>query len=246
MAPEIRDDGSTYTFAVDMWSLGITVFQMLTGELIMPDGIQSLDRQPLLNRSVSENCQNFLQQLLVASIDQRLTSASATSHPWLQSMANPTPSPLPTLDSVAAGSLPISTLQQTEEPYSKKLELGLFMGKGRLDTFIVTCDDFDDLLWKLTEYLHRKGKRKESQLLTIQYIESGIKRPISTDEDLLQALEHGEMMQLYLTLVEAKYERPTRVRPVEVIEDSNEQQGERILQSYKGTARVLNAMLQRP
>lgn len=94
-APEaiIADDpNETYTFSVDMWSLGAVVYKMLTNCTAFPSIASLLDFSrgalpfptlKLTEHRVSDDGQDFIMKLMEARPDARLTAASAEQHPWI-------------------------------------------------------------------------------------------------------------------------------------------------------------------
>jgi serine/threonine protein kinase len=95
-APEVLWNGSTnqgpgdtYTNAVDIWSTGVIMFLILTGEI----DLQSLQRyglgsinfplKPLHARSISESGCDLTQALMARKPQQRPTAKQSLQHTWL-------------------------------------------------------------------------------------------------------------------------------------------------------------------
>ncbi|KAJ5708649.1 hypothetical protein N7488_008450 [Penicillium malachiteum] len=94
LAPEILPGTakSTYTYAVDMWSLGVTIFFILSH--VYPFESTPAFKQnfqfpfaPLVSHSISQNGQSFLQSLLKADPSTRMTTQDAFESAWLASPA---------------------------------------------------------------------------------------------------------------------------------------------------------------
>uniref|UniRef100_A0A7S4GN48 Protein kinase domain-containing protein n=1 Tax=Oxyrrhis marina TaxID=2969 RepID=A0A7S4GN48_OXYMA len=128
LAPEILDDKAVYSFPVDMWSLGVVAFMLLTGctlidyppddfnghllqyygerlkELAQGDSLEKHVTAHLESRG-SPGASSFLVQLLAMDPAKRLTAKQALEHPWLSANAADTAGPVevPTRRAVAAG-----------------------------------------------------------------------------------------------------------------------------------------------
>ena len=84
--------------AADMWSLGETVFRMLTGEPtfktmgLLADYVQMPDHFPsnaLLARGVrSEGC-DFIKRVMMPTSGERLTAKDALLHDWMELDTSP-------------------------------------------------------------------------------------------------------------------------------------------------------------
>jgi serine/threonine protein kinase len=81
--------GDPYTHAVDIWSTGVIMFLILTGEI----DLQSLQRyglgsinfplKPLHARSISESGCDLTQALMARKPQQRPTAKQSLQHTWL-------------------------------------------------------------------------------------------------------------------------------------------------------------------
>ncbi|CAD8070416.1 unnamed protein product [Paramecium sonneborni] len=89
VAPEILL-GHSYDFKVDVYSLGLVLYLILTGK--EPYQSKTLDglieenmygHIALSSLSLSPNCLDFLQRILIKTPNQRLTSSEALQHPFL-------------------------------------------------------------------------------------------------------------------------------------------------------------------
>ncbi|KAI5920713.1 kinase-like domain-containing protein [Camillea tinctor] len=94
-APEIilLEQGGTYTFAVDMWSLGVMVYKMMTARLALPKPIDKINYfhehvafplEHLKARNVTEDGIEFIVQLMSPNPSTRPTAVSATEHSWIK------------------------------------------------------------------------------------------------------------------------------------------------------------------
>ena len=94
MFPYLVDDREehTYTQAVDIWALGIMLYQMLTLEFPFGDQIPlhkycrnrcGFPEAPLHSELVTPNCVSFIKSLLRPLPSDRPTSEAAVSHRWL-------------------------------------------------------------------------------------------------------------------------------------------------------------------
>jgi serine/threonine protein kinase len=97
LAPELHgfvkagDESSPQ--AADMWSLGETVFRMLTGEptfktmRLLADYVQVPDHFPsnaLLARGVRSEGRDFIKRVMMPTSGERLTARDALLHDWME------------------------------------------------------------------------------------------------------------------------------------------------------------------
>ena len=96
MSPETIDGNST--FQSDIWSVGIIVYQMITGKLPFvgddkENGNQSLynkiknedyDEECLNEIECSDEVKDFIHKSLVKDVQGRMTTQEGLSHPWIQ------------------------------------------------------------------------------------------------------------------------------------------------------------------
>ncbi|KAI1484617.1 kinase-like domain-containing protein [Biscogniauxia mediterranea] len=97
-APEMlslgqNTQGDTYTFAVDMWSLGVVVYKMMTAMMPFPslvdlfkyiDGSVDFPSDHLKAKNMTEDGIDFVIHLLSPQPAARLTAVSATEHAWMK------------------------------------------------------------------------------------------------------------------------------------------------------------------
>lgn len=90
MAPEILE-GLPHTVACDMWSLGIIIFMLLSGQY--PFDLRNIDQEiletPVLFlgpawENISREAKSFITLLLCKDPYDRLTAADSLEHPWLK------------------------------------------------------------------------------------------------------------------------------------------------------------------
>lgn len=107
MAPEMfpwlidDEESGAYTMAVDMWALGIVIYQLLTSQLPFGDlsplhryckGSDSFPEAPLVGARVTAECIDIVKLLLHCDPEERLTSYDSLAHPWLcKAVAEPPP-----------------------------------------------------------------------------------------------------------------------------------------------------------
>lgn len=94
VAPEMLEkDESETKIESDMWAIGVTVYQLLTGKYPFDTTIGREDlnkRIQSCNYRFPENwkhgpdCQDFIEKLLEPTVKRRLTPEAALNHPWLQ------------------------------------------------------------------------------------------------------------------------------------------------------------------
>lgn len=102
LAPELHgfvkagDESSPQ--AADMWSLGETVFRMLTGEptfktmRLLADYVQMPDHFPsnaLLARGVRSEGRDFIKRVMMPTSRERLTARDALLHDWMEPDTSP-------------------------------------------------------------------------------------------------------------------------------------------------------------
>lgn len=95
MAPEVfevRPDDS-YTFAIDIWSLGAVVYRIVTNATVFQTpsdlvkfslGMSRFPMHELHSNQASAQAQDFIITLLKPDPKDRPSTVSAAHHPWLQ------------------------------------------------------------------------------------------------------------------------------------------------------------------
>ncbi|KAL3635279.1 hypothetical protein CASFOL_019826 [Castilleja foliolosa] len=103
MAPEVvrRTNHSGYGRAADIWSLGCTVLEMLTGQIPYShlEGMQALFRigrgeLPPIPNTLSKDAQDFILKCLQVNPDDRPTAALLLEHPFVKKQTSTFPSPM--------------------------------------------------------------------------------------------------------------------------------------------------------
>jgi len=102
-APEVVEQKS-YGGAIDMWSLGVITYVLLTGAMPRSLWKSALKYGRVTNRdfgfdcfewdSVSETAREFVMSCLAYKPIHRLTAANCLRHPWLQRVESVRPAPL--------------------------------------------------------------------------------------------------------------------------------------------------------
>ncbi|KAI9316284.1 hypothetical protein BX666DRAFT_1949117 [Dichotomocladium elegans] len=94
MAPEVVK-GTSYSAKIDIWSLGCTVIEMLTGkhpwmDMNMLAALYSLGKYnaPPLPEEASETAKDFLNQCFIINADDRPTAAELLVHPFARQVTN--------------------------------------------------------------------------------------------------------------------------------------------------------------
>ena len=91
MAPEILTY-KKYTDKADLWSIGVMLFEMLTGTapyngISMYDLVNNIKNKSIKlpeNITLSESCKDLLFKLLQVKSTQRMNWDDFFNHPWLQ------------------------------------------------------------------------------------------------------------------------------------------------------------------
>lgn len=93
MAPEVTST-TGYGCAVDMWSLGVSIVEMLQGSAPVLDELHHKGNYPKLVQrrnmfaglpSLSKDCVSFLDRLLQLYPERRMSAADALQHAWMRS-----------------------------------------------------------------------------------------------------------------------------------------------------------------
>eukprot|EP00051_Salpingoeca_urceolata_P013478 m.169274 g.169274 ORF g.169274 m.169274 type:complete len:825 (+) comp17802_c1_seq3:2413-4887(+) len=116
-APELLG-GKQYGPAVDIWSIGINMYAMLTGRLpFSSDNVTTLhalilDQKYTVPESFSPACKDLVARLLTVKVKDRITMDELRSHPWvMDEYGGPVPDD-PGVEPVVEGALVESVLSQ--------------------------------------------------------------------------------------------------------------------------------------
>ena len=95
MSPEMIDGNGTYVS--DIWSVGVVVYQMITGKLPFDGGegddnqilyehikTKEYNKEKLNNVKCSEDVMDFIDKALQKDIKKRMTVEEALNHPWIK------------------------------------------------------------------------------------------------------------------------------------------------------------------
>ena len=95
MSPEMIDGNGTYVS--DIWSVGVVVYQMITGKLPFDEGEEEdnqilyehiknkeYNKERLNNVKCSEEVKDFIDKALQKDIKKRITVEEALNHPWIK------------------------------------------------------------------------------------------------------------------------------------------------------------------
>ena len=87
IAPEVLT--GSYGRECDMWSLGVCIYQILTGRMPFDGDSQQEVFGKIskgnfeMPRHISEDCQDLLSKLICVDPTKRITSQQASKHPWI-------------------------------------------------------------------------------------------------------------------------------------------------------------------
>lgn len=88
----VNNNISSYSFSVDMWSLGAVAYRMLTNTTLFQNiadmfryihEMSPFPLEALKNHGVSESGQDFILKLMSADPKDRLSASSAFQHEWM-------------------------------------------------------------------------------------------------------------------------------------------------------------------
>ena len=95
MSPEMIDGNGTYVS--DIWSVGVVVYQMITGKLPFDEGEEDdnqilyehiknkeYNKERLNDVKCSEDVKDFIDKALLKDIKKRMTVEEALNHPWIK------------------------------------------------------------------------------------------------------------------------------------------------------------------
>ncbi|ORY91469.1 kinase-like domain-containing protein [Leucosporidium creatinivorum] len=110
LAPEVilkNDPNAGYGPVVDAWSVGVILYSCMTNQTPFDESestplpermlARRVDFSPLEEANVSPTAIDFINKLLLADPNKRMTIKQALNHPWLASTANPDAATLPLL-----------------------------------------------------------------------------------------------------------------------------------------------------
>ena len=92
VAPEILEIGKGHSYEADIWSLGVIIFQLLTGRLPFETStatetyarIKNGNYEVPKDRKVSKLARNLISRILVCDPVFRITVEEILEHPWMK------------------------------------------------------------------------------------------------------------------------------------------------------------------
>ena len=189
MSPETIDGNSTPLS--DMWSLGVIVYQMITGKLPFDSDDKNDDKNhdslyqkiknddynhELLDEAeCSDEARDFIEKSLQKDINLRLTTQDALNHPWINKFC------IKTTESVLANSETIKIFLEFARKTPLQKEMYYFIAKVSNESDII---EFKDFFNHLDEY--NMGS------LTCEEIKKGFERNgVKIDETFLTEIFEG-------------------------------------------------------
>ena len=185
MAPETIDGHST--FESDLWSVGVIVYQMITG--ILPFQISDKDNQALYhkiknddyNRDIldeiecSDEVKDFIYKSLQKEVKMRLTIQDALNHPWVQKFC------IKNIDTTFLNHETIRLFLDFSRKSQLQKEIYYFIAKASNET------DID----KFTSFFNQLDSQNMGSL-TIEDIKEGFeKNDIKIENRVLQQIFNG-------------------------------------------------------
>lgn len=124
MAPEVIK-GMPYNNSVDLWSVGVIIWEMVTGSVPFPANnwaelvskVDSYSPEFPVNVKASDDCKNMLMGLLVGDSMRRMSFDEFYTHPYF-TLAPPTPTPPKALMTTATSYTPSYTRTYNNNPFS--------------------------------------------------------------------------------------------------------------------------------
>lgn len=168
-----------YAHSADIWSVGMLMYQLLTGTFPFWDNVQNVSLQQVwqailtkkvdfttrgLKAQVSENARDLLKKLLERDPDKRVTAVDALEHPWIK---DPTLSSADPLD----GSVVQRLQRYATYGHLKQLVLRLISSDMNNDTGACPVDGIDHL-----RDLFKSIDTDSSGGISIQELTAGLKK----------------------------------------------------------------------
>ena len=85
IAPEVLLK-SPYSFSVDLWSFGCTLYASLFGTLPFEDEEETIKKELKFDSPISDTCKDLLTGLLIKDPDQRISLEATLKHPFFESV----------------------------------------------------------------------------------------------------------------------------------------------------------------
>ena len=162
MAPEIITQSHTPTTASDIWSIGCTLIELLTGyppyfDMVAMSAIYKMvnDGCPPLPDDISEDTEDFLRKCFIFDPDERPSAKDLLNHPWIVSHVPELAKKetLPDLDQV----------RDTVKKFTLSKEQGLIMKQKLSDMHDEdTSGTEEPVIEEMKKSKSKKSKKKDS------------------------------------------------------------------------------------
>lgn len=104
LAPEMLEKGHKHDYRVDVWSIGVLIYELCTGDSpftseLIRKKMMSEDRVKnnikkvayTIPEFLSPECQDLIKKILVYSVEERPSTTEILAHPWFSKNHSPVP-----------------------------------------------------------------------------------------------------------------------------------------------------------